>query len=119
MTQAAITKTSNDVEIAITGHAGYNPGNDVVCAGISTLSYTLINYLNYLAEAAKIKELHVEADEGNHRIRFEKYTAYDPIVDSAIEMFIMGLKMVSEHYPNNLQVTAPKSVQDQYNGMVS
>ena len=45
MTTVRIRIKKLTVEVSVKGHADYNPGNDIVCAGISTLSYTLLNYL--------------------------------------------------------------------------
>jgi uncharacterized protein YsxB (DUF464 family) len=45
MTIARFKREGNKYDIKISGHALFNPGLDPVCAGCSTLAYTLINVL--------------------------------------------------------------------------
>lgn len=45
MIRISITYSDNAAEITARGHAGYCPGNDIVCASVSTLLQTLGTYL--------------------------------------------------------------------------
>ena len=47
MTNITTKETDKHVTVDIVGHAGYaEQGKDIVCAGVSTLAYTLINNLD-------------------------------------------------------------------------
>ncbi len=68
--------------LTLTGHADYAPyGQDVVCAGVSTLVYTLINSCKceISGETVRVKD---------NRAVFEAV--------------LCGLKMISEKFPKNL-----------------
>lgn len=70
--------------LTVTGHADYAPyGQDVVCAGVSTLVYTLINSCpcEIIGETVRVKD--------DRRL-------YDAI--------ICGLEMISAQFPKNLRV---------------
>ncbi len=70
--------------LSVHGHSGYAPrGRDIVCAGVSTLVYTLINSTECVidGETVTVKD--------------------DPRVLDAV---ICGLNMISEKFPENLCV---------------
>lgn len=46
MIRICLTKTENTYKFNAVGHADYNPGNDIVCAAVSCLTYTLAKRLN-------------------------------------------------------------------------
>ena len=70
--------------LCIKGHANYAPyGQDIVCAGVSTLVYTLINgcRCEIIGETVRVKD--------DRRV-------YDAV--------LQGLQMISEKFPKNLRV---------------
>ncbi|MBQ4602771.1 MAG: ribosomal-processing cysteine protease Prp [Clostridia bacterium] len=70
--------------LTLCGHAEYAPkGKDIVCAGVSTLVYTLINgcRCEITGETVRVKD--------DRRV-------YDAV--------LTGLKMISEKFPKNLRV---------------
>ena len=74
----------DDLTLTLTGHAEYAPrGQDIVCAGVSTLVYTLINSCRceIMGETVRVKD--------DRRI-------YDAV--------ILGLGMISEKFPKNLRM---------------
>ncbi len=70
--------------LTLTGHAEYAPkGQDIVCAGVSTLVYTLINGCRCEIVGATV------------RVKDDR-RVYDAV--------LTGLKMISEKFPKNLRV---------------
>ncbi len=70
--------------LTVRGHAGYAPiGEDIVCAGVSTLVYTLINGCR------------CEISGDTVRVKDDR-RVYDAV--------LTGLKMISEKFPKNLRV---------------
>ena len=52
MTQATFTQNPGELEVRITGHAGYAPGGkDIVCAACSTLAWVFLRLFCRLEEA--------------------------------------------------------------------
>jgi hypothetical protein len=96
-----ITIKKRENQITVTGHALYNPGNDIVCAAISILTYNLYNSLNNLtwnsAPSVSLK------DDGNTLI-----LAFEHIEDNdtnlLIQSYILGCKTVAREYPDHVKV---------------
>ncbi len=91
MTQVTICK-GRDTTISIKGHAGFNPGNDIVCAGVSTLAYALINTL-----IEDMTKFDFNDTPGNFHIVIHEITPY-------VHMFEIGIKALAEHFPDNVEV---------------
>lgn len=91
-----------DVEILIEGHSGYGEtGNDIVCAAISTLTYTLLNELRRLRANANVYRLETEIEEGKIHIiaggcRIGARECFYTI--------LTGFRMIEEHFPKNFQI---------------
>lgn len=85
--------------LSSTGHAEYNPGNDIVCASVSTMFYTLANFLEYIGA----KDLDGE-DEPVFDIEC-KALYQDEAVHTAFRMTVFGLQLIAEEYPDNVSVT--------------
>ena len=81
--------------ISIEGHAYFGPiGGDIVCAGVSSLFYALLNLL-----ITKGIEYAYE-DTGEYVcISFDSGLATD-----AYEMFIIGVKGICKSFPDNVNI---------------
>lgn len=82
-------------ELKITGHADYNSGQDIVCAGVSAITYALLQYLEDrgIQTDAGRKGASVICSEDNKEVR------------TAFEMALTGYQMIAEEYPDNVRVT--------------
>ena len=82
------------------GHAGYAiKGDDIVCASVSTIFYTLANYLEQIGA-----EDLVGSDEDDFIIEC-KALFQDEAVHTAFRMSVFGLSLIAEQYPDNVSVT--------------
>lgn len=76
-------------KIIFEGHSGYgSAGNDIVCAAISTLSQTLLNYMI----------------ENHLPIRFDIQSGYLCMESKSVDyvpfdVMMCGLKMIASEYP--------------------
>lgn len=85
--------------ITIKGHAGYAPsGEDIVCAGVSTLVQTLIASIEALAEDA----IQYDIQPGWLELKFGKLSASAKLL---IASFFVGIEMIADNYPNNVKLT--------------
>lgn len=86
-------------ELSMTGHAGYNPGNDIVCAGCSAIAYSLMGWLGDncpgLADAAD----YTEADGS-----VEIFAVGGSEVAAVFEMAVTGLSLIAAEYPDHVSV---------------
>lgn len=80
------------VLIEADGHAGFNPGNDIVCSAVSTLFYTFGAY----ASSKEGAECDCVFADGCSKIKVSGD------IDEAYKMFNMGLKMIEKKYPENI-----------------
>lgn len=83
--------------LSVQGHAGYSDhGNDIVCAGVSAISYALLGYLHHagcdIAEA--------QADSGNLMISCRG----DEMTAGAFEMAMVGYLQIAKKYPQCVDV---------------
>lgn len=85
--------------ITIKGHAGYAPlGQDIVCAGVSTLAQTLIASIEALTEDA----IQYDIQPGWVEIKFGKLSASTKLL---IASFFVGVEMIADNYPDNVTLT--------------
>lgn len=85
--------------ITVSGHAEYaEPGKDIVCAAISTLTQVLIASVEELT-AADIKHA---VTSGYTDIVIEESTERAQVL---IDSFLLGCQMVAEQYPDYVRVT--------------
>jgi uncharacterized protein YsxB (DUF464 family) len=85
--------------ITIKGHAGYAPsGEDIVCAGVSTLAQTLIASIEALTEDA----IQYDIQPGWLELKFRKLSASAKLL---IASFFVGIEMIADNYPDNVTLT--------------
>ena len=85
--------------ITIKGHAGYAPsGEDIVCAGVSTLAQTLIASIEALTEDA----IQYDIQPGWLELKFGKLSASAKLL---IASFFVGIEMIADNYPDNVTLT--------------
>jgi uncharacterized protein YsxB (DUF464 family) len=86
--------------IKIKGHAEYDDnGHDLVCAGVSTLAWTLVTMLKR-CEALN----YVEEESGDMTIYFENTKEAEPYLD----YFRTGTETMSMRWPENVAVQGRK-----------
>lgn len=99
MTEIRLTEKGSHVRISVHGHAGYNPGNDIVCASVSTVSFMLLNTLEDLSDRNQIADYVSDIGDGNIIVSFtvtglEWHTVWNVIRT--------GYEMIAESYPDNV-----------------
>lgn len=87
-------------DLTLLGHADYSEhGNDIVCAGISALTYTLIGFIENHAEDLQTRDIRAESG----RV-FITCTGNETI-DTAFDMTLLGYEQIAAKYPDNVSVT--------------
>lgn len=85
-------------KITIKGHANYAPiGQDIVCAGVSTLIQTLIQSVEELT-ADKIE---YSMSPGRVDIKF---WCLSDLTKGLVDAFFIGIKLIASEYPNNVKL---------------
>lgn len=98
-----IVVTVQQDRITVSGHAEYaEPGKDIVCAAISTLTQVLIASVEELT-AAKIK---TAVTSGCADIVIEESTERAQVL---IDSFLLGCRMIAQNYPDYVRVLGGKN----------
>lgn len=82
--------------INLVGHAQYNPGNDIVCAGVSTITETFVRLLSLKGclDSNLIKESGVVTLMGET----------DESIYSYLEFVTTGYSGLANSYPDNVRL---------------
>lgn len=103
MTNITINKLNSEYELIVKGHSGYaEHGKDIVCASISTLTFTWINQLREFERSCLAKITYFDAGDGKIVLKFESSKEE---VKWSFETIITGYLMISENFSQNLCVT--------------
>lgn len=83
--------------LTVTGHAEYDTyGRDIVCAGVSAVSYTLLGFLEQEGVPAPERlapgEIIMECGGGGR-------------IDAAFDMAIVGYQQIARRYPHYVGIT--------------
>lgn len=103
MIDVTIKSSKSEIkQITISGHAlSGDPGFDLVCAGVSTLVYSVLNTLDYKG-AFKKPDCIYEIEEGFTDIQVLSYQNDYQVV---LETLMIGLMTVEESHNDNIKIT--------------
>lgn len=80
-------------ELSVKGHAGYaEPGSDIVCAGVSAITYALLGFLD--ANEGEARDVVTDVREGSVTISCEGTTR----ISAAFEMAMIGYEQIAAMY---------------------
>lgn len=85
-------------ELRLEGHAEYNPGNDIVCAGASAIVYALLGALCNLGE--HVETMASETESGMAWV----LTEGDEQVEAVFMMALVGLLQIESAHPQHVHV---------------
>ena len=93
-----ITISHSDGRILVQGHAGYAlHGQDIVCAGVSTLAQTLIASIEQMTN----DKIEYETAPGMVDIRYGKLSKESKTL---IVSFFVGCDLIAAAYPDHVRV---------------
>lgn len=85
-------------KILVEGHAGFAPpGQDIVCAGVSALTQTLVQALDVLAPG----EAAFYIEPGKAAIQFHTHSEKSRLLARS---FFIGVEMIAQTYPENVSL---------------
>ncbi len=96
VTTICLTKTGNTYKFKAEGHAGFNPGNDIVCASVCILTYAL---------AGRLQELGCNISDNDI---ISGYAAFSFPVNNltvqAVKTTFCGFRMLQKSFPDNVRI---------------
>jgi uncharacterized protein YsxB (DUF464 family) len=100
MTKVTCTNDRGEFTIDIDGHAGYNPGMDIVCSAVSILGFILMNEIANMDGEIK----RISPGDGNIHIVFKPYKEKREIAEAKIYTIMTGYELLAEQYPANVEI---------------
>ena len=84
--------------ITVSGHAGFAPhGQDVVCAGVSTLVQNLVFSILEITT----DEIQYDMQPGSVVIKYGDLSANAQLL---VDSFFIGIRMIADEYPSYVQI---------------
>jgi uncharacterized protein YsxB (DUF464 family) len=96
--------------LTMTGHADYNPGNDIVCSAVSALAYTLAGALEFMKARkayTNLNEFELEHTEnpGDFLCKVSKVTLYAEYkIKAVFQTIFIGLKQIEQQFPEHINI---------------
>lgn len=88
--------------LSVQGHAGYNPGNDIVCAAVSALVQTF----ETSAREFTTDKITSSMEDGNAVIAWPRAPTKE--LSLLIDSTCLGLLRIAGSYPENIKVTCTR-----------
>jgi uncharacterized protein YsxB (DUF464 family) len=105
MTSASFKQHGDVFRILIDGHAGFNlVGDDIVCAGASTLTYTLLQCLIREHKAGNMAVFDHDIDEkkGHFYVRMKPMPHAVGYVEVMVSTVASGFGLLAHKYPEHV-----------------
>ena len=105
MTKVYYREYYGKVLVSVEGHSGFAAsGSDPVCAGISTLVYTLINSVLDEEGDGRLKLSRKVIRDGFALLEIEKFDFAKERTEGILNTFLTGAMMLQESYPDYIRV---------------
>ena len=92
------------LRMEVNGHAQHGTaGNDIVCAGASTLVYALAETLRVAEERGRV-EANVEDKDGTFVIWAEPSVYNLSEIKAYFRVCVIGFKLLQRQYPRNIEI---------------
>ena len=84
--------------ITISGHAGYaEPGKDIICAGATALTETLVKSLEDLTE----DEIEYDISPGRADIKYKNLSERGQLL---VDSFFLGICLIAADFPDYIKI---------------
>ena len=99
--------------VTIKGHAQSGEhGKDLICAAVSTLTYTLAENISGYASEIEGIQTHIKLDEGDAKIVCTKCPPeFDKVIDLVFCTICTGFEKLAETYPENVKYTLVRGIE--------
>lgn len=105
MTKVCFREYYDNLLITVEGHSGYShTGEDVVCAGISTLAYTFLNTILDEEAHGNLKLIRNFVGDGIICLEIQRFKFSNERIDGIIGTVMTGFYMLEENYPDYIKI---------------
>lgn len=104
MTKVFYREYYGNILVIVEGHSGFDEyGKDIVCAGVSTLVFTLVNSIHDEESAGRLKLLRDIVRDGYVCLEIEPFDFAKERICAVADTCVNGLLMLAEHYPEYIK----------------
>ncbi len=90
--------------VTVKGHAGAAPkGNDIVCAAVSALTYTLAANALDLKDCGFTRRVMTRLDHGDSEIHVTPKRPWRGTTDLVFSSVCVGFRLLAENYPKYIE----------------
>lgn len=94
----------NHNRLTINGHAqSGEPGKDLVCAGVTTLAYTLASNVQELEAAGSVRSMNADLEPGRCEISCQPVPRMKHVVELIFRSLCSGLEQLAKTYPQYIR----------------
>jgi len=104
MTEIQYTQRNEIVRISVVGHALYNPGNDPVCAGISSITFQMLACIGELEDDQLIYDVSYDINDGFVVVQFDLAPEVEERWKIMWSVIHHGYKNIADEYPENVTI---------------
>lgn len=102
MIRIDITETEQEYKLIMSGHADYNPGNDIVCAAASILGQTAVQVMYELEDAGQVEMIHDIVSNGQIYLEV-KVAGSESMLFERMKTIRTGFELLSSTYPDHVR----------------
>ncbi|MDR1117087.1 MAG: ribosomal-processing cysteine protease Prp [Oscillospiraceae bacterium] len=99
MIEVKLSSDKDFYTLEISGHAGYAESNDIVCAGVSAVAFSLLGYI--LSLSPEVSGLNYTAESGYFKLE----AGGGDFVKAAFGMAGTGIAQICGSYPQNVKIS--------------
>ena len=104
MTKVLYRECYDNFLIIVEGHSDFAEyGEDVVCAGISTVVFTLVNCIRDEEAKGRLKIIKDIVRDGYVCLEIESFDYAKERIEGITDACITGLSILAEHYPEYIK----------------
>ena len=101
-----VAETDKDVMLSMSGHAEFNPGNDIVCSAASMLGQTLAQVVMDMEAEGMLSSMSMEPIvPGKITISATAAGSWKRELITAFDTVLTGFKLLCARYPDYVQLT--------------
>lgn len=104
MTEIKYQEHGDTIRLSVVGHALYKPGDDIVCAGVSTITCQLLNVLAVAEDQKFITDYVLDMNDGSVIVSFKPVPEFVDEWKTIWMVISIGYLQLQQEYPENVHV---------------
>lgn len=104
MIRIEITENQMEYCLTMTGHAGYNPGNDIVCAAASILGQTAVQLVYDMESDGQVEVAHDIVRDGKIYLKVNALPGWETVMKERLKFIKTGFELIHQEYEKHVKL---------------